>query len=167
MALKTTKLNAISHLNFLQGALVMSLVHHWSTLLCRIVSIGKLDGLRVWTLCLKSCLSISVGFKSKHWLWLSEIFHFVFLLVFHRWTCFWDLEIGLMSTDSPSAFSERKKNSWLPSITASHQGSEAAKQPHTITLPPLCLTLYKVFVSSGFSLETSIEPVSVFVIFES
>ncbi len=34
----------------------------------------------------------------------------------------------------------------VPSITASHPGPEAAKQPQTITLPPPCLTAGMMFI---------------------
>ncbi len=36
----------------------------------------------------------------------------------------------------------------VPSIMASHPGPEAAMQPQTITLPPPCLTVGMMFVTS-------------------
>lgn len=33
-----------------------------------------------------------------------------------------------------------------PSVMASHPGSEVVKQPQTITLPPLCLTVGMMFL---------------------
>ncbi len=49
-----------------------------------------------------------------------------------------------MAGHSPSGFSEQNSEFMVPSIMASHPGSEAAKQPQTITLPPPSLTVGKI-----------------------
>ena len=70
-----------------------------------------LVGFRIWIVRLRSCHSISVGFKS--WLWLGHSNHiFILFLLGNSWrSCAWSSDHGLMTRHSPWGFSSREHNS--------------------------------------------------------
>ena len=106
---------------------------------------------------LRSCHSISIGFKSG----LGHSRTFILFLLSHSEVdllvcfgslscCITQLRLSFRSRTDGWTFSFRifweRAEFMVPSIMASRPGPEAAKQPQTITLPPPCLTVGMMFL---------------------
>ncbi len=119
---------------------------------------ATLEGFRVWMYCLRSCQSISIGFKSGLWFVHSKTLILFFLshsevnllvCLGSLSYCITQVRLSLRSQTDGWTFSFRifwlSAEFMVPSIMASRPGPEAAKQPHAITLSPPCLTVGMMF----------------------
>ncbi len=121
---------------------------------------ATLKSFRAWTGFLRSCHSISIGFKSGLWLGHSKVVFFILFFFSHSevdfLVCFGSLSccrtqvrFSLKSrTDGRTlSFSIFWKTAefMVPFITANLPGPEAAIQPQTITLPPPHFTVGMFF----------------------
>ncbi len=119
---------------------------------------ATLEGFQAWMDCLRSCHSISIGFKSRLWLGNSK-FLILFILshsdvgllvCLGSLSCYiTQVHLSLRSQTDVRTFSFRifwqRAEFMVPSIMVSRRGPEAEKQPQTITLTPPCLTIGMMF----------------------